>query len=101
MTSKYTKSAKGQNCTVRIPGVCNHDPETVVFAHLNGGGWAAKQSDIHGCYACDRCHFWLDGGYAHDKKRGFLVTREQRDLEHYRAMLETQQIMIKEGILKL
>jgi len=94
MTSKYTKSAKGQECTVREEG-CNPDTETTVFAHLNGGGWGCKQSDIHGCYACDRCHFWLDGGYAQKS------TRTVRDLEHYRAMLETQQLMIKNGVLVL
>ena len=35
--SKYTKSARGQACTVRSP-VCNGNPETVVLAHLNGAG---------------------------------------------------------------
>jgi hypothetical protein len=95
MTSKYTKSAKGQQCQVRIPGICNHNPETVVLAHLNGGGWSMKQTDIHGAYACDRCHFWLDGGYA----QGF--TRKDRDLAHLEAMLRTQLIMIKEGVLIL
>ena len=95
MSSKYTKSARGQMCTVRLPGICSHDQKTVVFAHLNGGGWASKQSDIHGCYACDRCHFWLDGGYAQNN------TRNERDLEHYRATLETQKIMIRSGVLVL
>lgn len=27
------KAARGQMCTVRIPGYCNHDPETSVLAH--------------------------------------------------------------------
>ncbi|EIZ8685769.1 DUF1364 family protein, partial [Shigella sonnei] len=26
------KAARGQMCTVRIPGYCNHDPETSVLA---------------------------------------------------------------------
>lgn len=93
--NKYTRSARGQSCQVRVPGVCNHDPQTVVFAHLNGGGWGAKQYDIHGCYACDRCHFWLDGGYVQTH------TRQDRDLTHLEAMVKTQQIMIKEGTLIL
>ena len=94
--SKYTKSSKGKICTVRIPGVCNHNTETTVFAHLNGGGMGAKHSDIHGCDACSACHAWLDGGYA---IQGY--SKHDRDHEHYRAMVETQQRMIREGVLIL
>ena len=28
------KEAKGRGCMVRIPGVCNHNSETVVLAHV-------------------------------------------------------------------
>lgn len=96
MSDKYTKSAKGETCTVRIPGVCNHNPATVVFAHINGGGMARKRSSIHGAYACSECHAFLDGGYAQ-----FLWSRQMRDAEHLRAMLETQERMIKNGVLVL
>lgn len=34
MTSKYTKSAMGQDCTIQLAGVCNRDPATVVLAHM-------------------------------------------------------------------
>lgn len=44
--SAITKSAHGESCTVYAPGVTNHDPETVVFAHLNGGGIGLKTSDL-------------------------------------------------------
>ncbi|WP_157795538.1 nuclease domain-containing protein, partial [Escherichia coli] len=27
------KAAKGQICQIRIPGYCNHNPETSVLAH--------------------------------------------------------------------
>lgn len=94
---KYTRSAKGQPCTVRIPGVCKPAPdnETTVLAHLNGYGMGAKHSSIHGAYACSQCHTWLDGGYTkyHHKK--------DRDLYHLEAVIRTQQIMIKEGVLKI
>ena len=94
--SKYTKAAKGQDCQVRIPGVCNRNPETVVFAHLNGGGMGMKHSDIHGAYACSACHTWLDGGYVHDDIAPFV-----RSAMHLEGMLRTQKIMIQEGVLKL
>lgn len=99
--SKYTKSAKGQDCQVRIPGVCNFNPETTVFAHLNGGGMGMKALDIHGAYACSACHFWLDGGYTTAVIGQKMHTRWERDLYHYQGMVRTQQLMVKNGVLKL
>ena len=95
---KYTRSAKGKPCQVRIPGVCMEAPEhdTTVFAHLNGGGMALKRSSIHGAYACLCCHAWLDGGYVYDRVNG-----QFRDLYHLEGVIRTQQIMIDEGVLEL
>lgn len=92
--SKYTKSARGQECLVRSP-VCNGDPATVVFAHLNGAGMGKKASDIHGAYCCSACHAWLDGGYV----KGY--SRAQRDLWHLEAVIRTQRKMIDDGVLRL
>jgi len=91
--SKITKSAKGQQCTVMIPAVCNFDPATTVFAHLNGGGLGMKQKDLFGAYCCSACHAWLDGGYAR------TTTRDARDLEHLRAMKKTQELLIEQGLI--
>ena len=93
--SKYTKSAKGQECQVRIPNVCNHDPETTVFAHVNGGGMGYKRADIHGAYACRACHDVLDG--RDDAGLSVVV----RDSYFFGGLLRTQEIMIKDGILLL
>ena len=57
-------SARGQTCTIEIPGVCNHDPETTVFAHYQApghGGMGTKSDDSSGAYACSSCHDVLDG----------------------------------------
>jgi hypothetical protein len=97
--SKYTKSARGQDCQIRIPGVCNHDPETTVFAHLPGGGMGAKQSDIHGAYACSDCHFWLDGGYTSSQLDQPQYTRNDKQLAHFEGMFRTQTLMIENGVL--
>ena len=59
--TKITKSAREQDCLVRIPGVCNRNPETVIFAHKNGGGMGMKSPDIHGAYCCSSCHDAYDG----------------------------------------
>ena len=93
--SKYTESARGQTCQVRIPGVCNWNPETTVLAHLNGAGFGTKQFDIHGAFACSDCHAWLDYGYALNNVRAV------RDLAHLLGMHKTQIIMIKSGVLVL
>ena len=94
---KYTRSAKGQPCTVRIPGVCKPAPEneTTVLAHLNGYGMGGKHLSIHGAYACAECHRWLD--YEWTKQ----TSKHHRDEIHLWAVIETQQIMVKEGILEL
>ena len=95
MTSKYTKSAKGQQCQVRIPGVCNHNPETVVFAHLSGAGIGRKHLDIHGSYACSDCHDAVDGRIPTGYERWRLIEL------HMEGMVRTQVIMIKMGVLVL
>ena len=91
--SKITKSAKGKDCQVRVMGICNGNPETVVLAHLNGGGMGSKHNDIHGAYCCSDCHSWLDSGYAMDS------TRDQRDLDHLNGVIRTQIIMLAEGLM--
>ena len=61
INKKITQSAKGEECTVRIIGVCNFNSETTVFAHLGGAGMGLKSHDIHGSYCCSSCHDVLDG----------------------------------------
>jgi len=95
--SKIRKSAKGEDCQVRIPGVCNFNPETVVFAHLGGGGMGTKQSDLFGCYACYNCHEWLDGGYARTPN----MTRDKVKLIHLEAIQRTQQILLDKGLITI
>ena len=49
------KSAKGQPCMVRLPGVCNGDPETTVLAHYRMSGYCGtgmKPPDEMGAWAC-------------------------------------------------
>ena len=62
--SKLTESARGQECHVRIPGVCNGNPETTVLAHLKPTGhgtMGGKPPDICGVFACSDCHDVIDG----------------------------------------
>ena len=58
------KAAKGQDCTLRIPGVCNWDPETTVLCHSpfleSGRGMGLKAPDTEACFGCCNCHDVLD-----------------------------------------
>ena len=93
--SKLRKSAQGQECQVRIPAICNGNQETVVLAHLNGAGMGMKHADIHGSYACSACHDVIDGRV----KAG--IAQDSIILMHLMGMVRTQQIMLKNGLIKL
>ena len=96
MTSKITESARGMPCQVRLNG-CMPDNETVVYAHLNGGGMGTKQSDLHGMYACLNCHDIIDG------RRQLDPPIESEWLEHQilRAVINTQKILLRKRLIKL
>lgn len=95
--SKITQSAKGETCTVRLPSVCNHNPETVVLAHINGvrfgHGMGKKTTDIHGAYACSSCHDAIDG------RIKTYMTDEYLKLSHLEGVIETQMRLIAKGLI--
>jgi len=93
---KYTESARGQECQVRIPGVCKGDDSTVVFAHIGGAGWALKHPNIIGAYACHECHVTIDGSKTNND-----YTHDELQYMHLEGMVRTQLIMIREGTLVL
>ena len=62
--SKIRKSARGQQCQIRLAGICNHNPETVVLAHYRMAGTCGmgmKPREIQAAYACSRCRYASDG----------------------------------------
>lgn len=73
-------SAHGEQCHLRGP-TCNNDIKTVCWAHSpyknHGKAGARKAHDIFGCYACQRCHDWLDSrvwqGDVMDKYQTFIA----------------------------
>lgn len=82
------QSAKGEQCTARMPW-CNRNPETTVFCHIRKFGFAGfniKPQDLHGFYGCSECH-------SRENEMGF------EDL--LRAMMETQTKLWEKGILKV
>lgn len=95
--SKITKSAQGKSCTARIPRVCNGNPETTVWAHINSVRWGAgkgrKADDIHGLYACSSCHDVIDRRVKSDHDPYFI------EICAHRGHHESLEILRKEGLL--
>ncbi|MBN6075778.1 DUF1364 domain-containing protein [Aggregatibacter actinomycetemcomitans] len=92
----YRKEAKGRDCQVRLPGICNGNAETVVLAHyrmagLNGVGM--KPDDVFGAWCCSSCHdacdFRVKTSYSRDELRLALAE----------GAFRTQQILKSEGKL--
>lgn len=71
-SKKYLDAAQGQPCTMRIPGVCNGNPETTVFAHNNGAGVGIKADDWDGADMCSSCHDVFDGRAKSQFSRKFI-----------------------------
>lgn len=90
------KEARGRECQIRIPFVCNFNPETTVLAHYRlagtcGGGM--KPDDEQGAWACSSCHDAIDAC----TKTEF--DRETLRLYHAEGVFRTQTILRKEGKL--
>lgn len=91
-SKKILAHARGQNCSLRLDG-CNHNPETVVFCHLNlgaaGKGMSVKAHDCLGFFGCTSCHT------AYDSQQG----RSGLSADVLRAVCETWAILIRDGII--
>ena len=93
--SKIRKAARGRECQLRIPGACNHDPSTTVLAHLGGGGIGRKQPDIFAAFACSSCHDAVDGRIDVNWDNTLVA------LWFYQGVIRTQEILLKEGLIKI
>jgi len=55
--------AKHKPCMIRVPNVCNGNPETTVLCHLRMAGISGmglKANDWLGAWGCSDCHRWVD-----------------------------------------
>lgn len=90
-SKKIRAAARGQDCTVRLVGICNFNPETTVLAHLPCGqrGTGIKSPDNIAVFACSACHDAIDGRIKSEI--------DWRDM--LRALAETQLSLIEKGIM--
>lgn len=92
-------SARGEECTVRIVGACNSDPQTVVWSHLpsidGGRGMGIKAIDEAGAYCCAGCHDAIDG------RRGPPpgASRSSMLLDWFRGHIRSLVILKQKGLL--
>ena len=80
------KQAKGRDCTVRLPSICNHNSETVVLAHIRLpgiSGMGLKADDLLGAWACSACHDAIDRRAHIDLERDYVR------LAHLEGMVRT------------
>ena len=91
--SKIRKSAKGEECQVRLAGICNFNPETTVLAHLGGGGMGTKMPDLFGAYCCSSCHDVIDGRVKTEMPRSEVMA------DFVGGIFKTQKILLDKGLL--
>ena len=97
--SRITKSARDEDCTVRLPGVCKFQAEYTIWSHgrwgAAGRGKSIKASDLCGAYASTACDAVYDGQAPVPDG----MTREDVDRDwcmgHFRSLL----ILEKKGLI--
>jgi hypothetical protein len=93
------KAARGQQCMVRLDGVCNHDSATVVLGHVRMqgvSGMGMKAPDPLGTWICHACHSAADSLQWNGQK----FEREYVELAFLRGVIRTQDALIREEILR-
>lgn len=84
--TKLRKEAKGKDCQIRLPGICNFNPETTSLAHyrMSGlSGMGLKPDDEIAAWACSACHDEAD-------RRTRKLEKDYVRLCHAEAVFRTQ-----------
>ena len=92
------REAKGRDCQVRLPGICNHNPETTVLAHyrlIGLAGMSIKGDDLAcGAWACSACHDAID------RRANMDLERDYVRLAHAEGVIRTIAALRAEGKVK-
>ncbi len=94
------KAARGQDCTIQLPGVCNGDPATTALCHSNsladGKGMGLKAPDTAAAFGCSACHAVLDG----QRPRPEGMTKDDVDAAFRAGIVLTHEHLRKEGLIE-
>ncbi|MBA5202212.1 DUF1364 domain-containing protein [Pectobacterium aroidearum] len=91
----FKEEARGRDCQIRIPGVCNFNPETTVLTHYRLAGTCGtgiKPDDRQAAWGCSACHDEVDRRTRH-------IDTEAARLCHAEGVMRTLNILIAEGKL--
>lgn len=84
---------------MHLPGVCNYNNDTVVWAHSNRGehgkGMGKKADDQYGAYLCYSCHQTYD----RQRKRPNHLTLEEVEDAFTMAMTRSRLILKDKGLI--
>jgi hypothetical protein len=81
---------------VRLEGICNHNSETVVLAHIRMpgiSGMGLKADDLLGAWACSSCHDAID------RRSNMDLDRDHVRLAHLEGMVRTIAQLRKEDLV--
>lgn len=81
---------------IRLEGICDHNPETTVLAHIRMpgiSGMGIKADDLLGAWACSSCHDAVDRRSHTDLDRDYVR------LAHLEGMVRTIAQLRKEDII--
>lgn len=77
-SKRLRDSARDEECTFQIVGVCNGDSQTVVLCHLPSENAGYKSTDLSSGYGCSSCHAVIDSrGTLSDEDYEFYARRAQ------------------------
>lgn len=97
--TRIRQSARGEDCLVRIPGVCRRDPAYTIWSHyrgLAGGkGMGIKSIDLCGAYACTACDMLYDG----QTKRPAGMTKVDVDLAWLQGHIRSLVRLAEKGLV--
>lgn len=85
--------ARGRECLVRLPGICNGNPETVVLAHYRLAGTCGvgmKPVDTNATFCCSACHDEVD-------RRTRKLEPDFVKLAFAEGVMRTNDLMAREG----
>lgn len=91
------KKAKGRDCQIRIPGVCNFNPQTSFLTHYRLAGLCGmgiKPNDLVAAIESSSCHDAVDGRVKTE------FTRDELKLMHAEGVFRTLEIWKKEGFVE-
>lgn len=97
-SKKLTDSARGQVCTMGLPG-CSYGTDTTVCCHANyqwtGKGTGIKSSDVFSADMCGPCHD------TYDRRKPSNHLEDELEQYFWRAFVKTTNRRIAEGLITI